>query len=97
MNRTTAIILTIVTALFCGLPGVGLMCFAALGLAGSNTPGFYQQNPGSTPQQTWLGAGAFVCVGILLLIIPLLVGIFSFKMSKPVEAAFNESPLPPAS
>lgn len=92
MNRTTAIILTIVTALFCGLPGVGLMCFAAFGLFGTNMPGFYEQNPGATPQQAWLGASVFVCVGLLLLIIPILVGVFSMRMSKPAEPTFNEPP-----
>lgn len=95
MNRTTAVILTVVSALLCGLPGLGLICFAVLGLVGINMPGFYEQNPGATPQQGLLGVGAFVCFGILLLIIPTLVGIFSFKMSKPQEPTIN-GPLPPA-
>ncbi len=92
MNRTAAIILTVATALLCGLPGIGLMCFAALGMLGTTTPGFYEQRPGSTPQQTLLGAGVFVCMGILLLVIPILVGVFSFKMSKPTGPTLNEPP-----
>ncbi len=82
MNRTTAIILTTVSALLCGLPGLGLICFGALAAVGINMPGFYEQNPGTTALQGWLGVGIFVCFGILLLIIPTLVGIFSFKMSE---------------
>lgn len=60
MNRTTAIIATIVTALFCGLPGIGLVCFAALGMVGTNLPGFYEENPTATPGQAMLGA-VFSC------------------------------------
>jgi hypothetical protein len=96
MNRTTAIILTIVTALFCGLPGIGLMCFAGFGMLGTNMPGFYEQNPGATPEQAWLGAGMFICLGLVLLVIPILVGVFSFRMSKPAEPTFNEPPPPAA-
>jgi hypothetical protein len=92
MNRTTAIILTVATALLCGLPGIGLMCFAGLGVLGTNMPGFYEANPGATPQQAWLGAGMFICFGLLLLLIPALVGFFSFRMSKPSEPGINEPP-----
>jgi hypothetical protein len=95
MNRTTAVILTIVSALLCGLPGLGLFCLSALGSIGINTPGFYEQHPGSTPQEGWLGIGIFIFLGVVLLIIPTLVGIFSFKMSKSPKPDINE-PLPPA-
>ena len=82
MNRTTAIILTVASALLCGLPGLGLMCFATLGAIGINTPGFYEQHPGSTPQEGWLGIVTIVCFGILLLVIPIIIGVFSFMLSK---------------
>jgi len=95
MNRTTAIILTIATTLFCGLPGIGLICFAVLGLVGTNMPGFYQQNPNASPGQAWLGAGMFFCVSFILLLIPIVVGVISFRMSKTEEPAIIE-PLPPA-
>ena len=82
MSRTTAIILTVASVLLCGLPGLGLFCFAALGAIGFNTPGFFEQHPGSTPQEGWVGVITIVCFGILLLVIPVLIGIFSFMMSK---------------
>lgn len=95
MNRTTAIVLTVVSSLLCGLPGIALMCLTALGVLGTNTPGFYEQNPGSTPEQTWLGAGFLVCMSLLLLIIPVIVGVLSFRISKPAEPGIN-GPMPPA-
>jgi hypothetical protein len=95
MNRTTALILTIATALLCGLPGLGLLCLSVLATIGINMPGFYEQHPGSTPLQGWLGVGVFIGFGIVLLVIPTLVGIFSFKMSKSPKPYINE-PLPPA-
>ncbi len=97
MNRTTAITTTIVTALFCGLPGIGLICFAALGMVGTNLPGFYEENPTATPEQAMLGAGIFVCIGLLLLLIPALVGFFTFRMSKKEEPANQFDYIPPAS
>lgn len=96
MNRTTAVILTIISALLCGLPGLGLICFSALAVVGINTPGFYGQHPGSTPLQGWIGVGTFICFGIVLLIIPAVIGIFSFNMSKPPKPDLT-NPIPPAS
>jgi len=95
MNRTTAFILTLVTALFCGFPGLGLLCFSAVGAIGISRPGYYSLHPESTPQAGWLGVGIFVFFGIVLLVIPILVGVFSFNMSKSPKPDINE-PLPPA-
>lgn len=44
-----------------------------------------------------LGAGIFVCIGLLLLLIPALVGFFTFRMSKKEEPANQFDYIPPAS
>lgn len=97
MNRTTAIVITIISALLCGLPGFGLICFATIGMVGVNMPGFYEQNPTATPEQAWLGAGMFLCLGGVLLVIPVLVGVFSFRFSRKDDETSDIQYIPPAS
>ncbi|NJC97250.1 MAG: hypothetical protein FIB03_13105, partial [Anaerolineae bacterium] len=82
MNRTTAMIVTIVSALACGIPSLVLMCLGVLALFGAQVPEVMAQNPGSTPQDVMLGAAMFLCFGGVLLVIPILVGVFSFRLSK---------------
>lgn len=97
MNRTTAIIVTIVTALLCGLPSLVLMCLGAFALLGTQMPEVMAQNPTATPDEVMLGAGVMVCFGAVLLIIPILVGVFSFRMSKKEDEAINYDYIPPVS
>lgn len=98
MNRTTAIIVTIVTALACGIPSIVLMCFGVLALFGTQMPEVMAQNPGSTAEDVMLGAGMFLCIGAVLLIIPILVGVFSFRLSKKEESITDTIDyIPPAS
>lgn len=96
MNRTVAIILTIATALFCGLPSIVLMCLGVLALMGTRMPEVMAQNPDATPEEVTMGAILFLCVGAVLLLVPVLVGIFSFKFSKKEETAGFDY-IPPAS
>ena len=96
MNRTTAMIVTIVTALACGLPSLVLICLGVLALFGAQVPEVMAQNPNSTSQDVMLGAGMFLCFGVVLLIIPILVGVFSFRLSKKNEPE-NMDFIPPAS
>ena len=89
MNRTMAIILTIVTAVACGLPSIALMCLGGLALMGTQMPEVMAQNPNATPEEVTLGAVMFLCVGAVLLLVPILVGIFSFRFSKKNEPETN--------
>ena len=82
MNRNVAIVLTIITALVCGLPSIISMCLGALALVGTQMPEVLAQTPGSTPEEITVGAAIFLCVGAVLLLVPILVGIFAFKYSK---------------
>jgi hypothetical protein len=83
MNRTTAIILTIATAVLCGLPGLGALCIAALGAVGVSRPDLYHNPTGATPQQLMAGFALYICVGVVGLIIPVAVGFFTLRNSKP--------------
>jgi len=96
MNRTTAAILTIVTSLACGIPAFLLMCTGVLALFGMQVPEVMAQNPGSTPEEVMFGAGIFLCFGAVLLVIPILVGVFSFRLGKKEESAGIDY-IPPAS
>jgi hypothetical protein len=97
MNRTTAIVATIVTALACGIPSLILMCMGVMALLGTQMPDVMAQNPSSTTEDVVLGAGIFLCVGVILLVIPILVGVFSFRLSKKEETANQIDYIPPAS
>ena len=93
MNKTTAIIVTIVTALLCGCPGLALGVLGVMAAMGSQMPEVMAQNPG-TPQEALLGSGIFICVSVLLILLPILVGFFSLRYAKPNEANINDS-MPP--
>ena len=99
MNRTVAIVLTVATVIACGLPSIVLMCLGALALLGTQIPEVMAQNPGSTTEEVVLGAVMFLCVGAVLLIVPVLVGIFSFRLSKKEEGTSIDTIdyIPPAS
>jgi hypothetical protein len=96
MNRTTAIVATVITSLACGIPSVVLLCFGVLALMGTQMPEVMAQNPDAAPGDVMMGAGMFLCLGAVLLIIPILVGVFSFRLSKKEDTGVIDY-IPPAS
>jgi len=94
MKRSTAIILTVVSSLLCGLPSLFLLCTGGLAIIGAQSPEVMAQNPGSSGD-VMTGSVMFICLGGVLLLIPILVGFFSFRMSKTEESAGNDM-MPPA-
>ncbi len=100
MSRTIAIVLTVVSVLCCACPGFGFCIAGVMGLAGvpfTTTIGDQTSvEPLSTPV-----AASLLCGALILILIPVAVGFFSFRASKAaaskaVPQGFNE-PLPPAS
>jgi hypothetical protein len=95
MNKTTAIIITIVTVFLCGCPGLALAGVGALAVFGSQVPEVMAQNA-STPQDVLLGSGVFICFGGLMILIPVIVGFLSIRYAKPSEPGMDGS-MPPLS
>ena len=83
MNRTTAIVITVVCALVFGCPALGLIGLGAVAALGSQSPEVMAQNPTNSPQDVLLGSGVFICFGLVLFLIPIIVGFFSLRYSKP--------------
>jgi len=94
MNRTTAIILTVVSSLLCGLPSLFLLCVGGLAIVGAQSPEIMSQNSSSS-SDVMTGSLMFICGGGILLLIPILVGFFSFRMSKTEDTSGNDM-MPPA-
>ena len=94
MNKTTAIILTVVSALLCGCPGLVLAVMGVMAAFGSQMPEVMATNP-SSPEEVLLGSGMFICFGAILIVIPIIVGVFTLRSAKANEPSMNE-PLPPA-
>ena len=82
MKRSTAMIITVVTALACGLPSLLLLCVGILALVGAQMPEVMANTPGTKPGDAVLGSWIFICVGAGLLLVPITAGIFSFRMSE---------------
>lgn len=92
-NRTTAIIITIVTAVICGCLALFSFVFGLLGAL--QVP--FQTNvngvTGSAPMPSALGY-VLVCLSLLFVAVPVVVGFVTLRR-KP-EAAPPSEPLPPA-
>ena len=88
MNRNTSIIVTVVTALLCGCPGIFICLFGALTAVGQGTFNGESLSPA-------VGVG-LLCVALIFIAIPIVVGVVTLR-KKPAEVPVNNEPLPPAS
>ncbi len=94
-KRTTAIIATIVTGLLCGCPGLAILCFGAFAIPTSFVPGAQIDVFGSNDPQSLLTSGIVgLCLGILLIAIPVVVG-FTTLRNRPAPADMVVPPAPP--
>jgi hypothetical protein len=98
-NRTGGIIATLATLVLCGLPGLILLCMGAVGIITPLSSG----TTGNTTTSGYVTLFAFICGGLLLMLIPLVVGFFTLRRkSTPVlvqpAAAYTPTPAyqPPA-
>ncbi len=95
MSRNTSVILTVVTALLCGCPGL-LFCVlggvTAAGLMPYTTTFNGITDQGVIPSSYGI---AMLCLSLILIAIPVVVGIVTLR-KKPAPVVNNE-PLPPAS
>lgn len=99
MNRTTAILVTTITGLCCGLPGLGAIL---LGIVAALAPVNAEQalsNP-NFGEQVLIGSLFYIVLGILAILVPVIAGVVSFKLIKTQETqqlttGFDEF-IPPA-
>ncbi len=98
MNKKTgAIVATVVTALCCGLPGCFSLCFGLISAFASMVPGADIDIGGSSdPQAALLMGLGSVCVGVIFVAIPVVVGFVTLRKKNDPAASFDSSPLPPA-
>jgi hypothetical protein len=97
-KKTTGIIATVAAALLCGCPGLASLCFGAFFALASQIPGAEIDMFGSKDPAQALNYGiGGVCVGIVFIIIPIVVG-FLMLRKKPETAPFPppDEPVPPA-
>ncbi len=92
MKKTGGIIATILTSLLCGLPGLGLAGFGLLGLIGTQMPGTNVQTSKNF-QDALIGGAMFIGGGIILMLIPLVVGILSLRKKRTPAPAYA-APVP---
>ena len=99
-NRTTGIVLTVVSIALCGIPGLCLCLFGGLTAIGAMPLPIYYTLNGETTHgtlpTTWGFAG--LCLALFLIAIPIVVGILTLR-NKPAAIAPQpppSGPLPPA-
>jgi hypothetical protein len=94
-KRTQGIVATVASVLLCGCPGLFLCVFGAFTATG-NMP-FNTELNGVTNSGTMPPTAGYVllCLSLLLLVIPIVVGFFMLRR-KPTPIAADQS-IPPAS
>jgi hypothetical protein len=100
-KKTTAIIATVATVVLCGFPGLISLCMGIFFAAISYIPGAQIDVLGShDPRSAFnFGIGGF-CLGILLILIPVVVGFLTLRNKstvKPGAILPPDEPIPPAS
>jgi hypothetical protein len=97
-NRNTGIIATIATALLCGCPGLGSLCWGFTSAAVSFIPGADIDIGGSSAPSSALFAGlGGLCLGLVFIAIPVVVGVVTLRKKPAAAAPVSDEPLPPAS
>jgi hypothetical protein len=97
-SKTGGIIGTLAAVFLCGCPGLFLCIFGIVGATG-NMPYTTSFNDyyGSGMMPSWMGF-AMLCVSLILIAIPIVVGIMTLKDKKPKEVTPTfDGPIPPAS
>lgn len=82
MNRTTAIIATVATALLCGCPGLGACLWGAIFAVGGASGNATLNNQPADPTTAMLTGLGVICFGIIAVAIPIAVGFFTLRNAK---------------
>jgi hypothetical protein len=98
-KRQTGIIVTVVAALLCGCPGLLSLCIGAMFAVVSRFPNADVDIFGNTDPASALAPGlGLVCLGIVFVIIPIVIGFVMLRNKKPavVDVSTPNEPIPPA-
>ena len=94
-QKTVGIIATIVSVVLCGCPGLALLCTGALASGGTFIPDADIEDP----EYALIGGLLMLCIGVLMLLIPVAVGFFTMRnRTGPASSQIidYDDPLPPA-
>lgn len=87
-KKTTGLIATIATALLCGCPGLIGLCMGAMFAFVGVIPGSDIDVMGSSDPTAAIGTGvAMLCLGVVFIAIPIVVGIVTLRNPQPVAPA----------
>ena len=93
-KKTTGIIATIATVLLCGCPGIFMCIFGIATAAGGGT---MTLGDVTEPMPSSYGF-VFLCLSLIFIAIPIVVGFVTLRKPKDEEAApVSDEPVPPAS
>jgi len=96
-KKQTGLIATIATALLCGCPGLFGLCMGGMFAVVGTIPGSDIDIGGSSDPAAAVGTGiAMLCVGVIFVAIPIVVGFMTLR-KKPEEAAVPVAATPVAS
>ncbi len=96
-KKTTGIIATAATALVCGCPGLGAICFGGSSALAGVIPGSEIDIFGSHDPGTALAVGfAALCIGVIGVVAPVAVGFFTLRKTDEEEEAVESIPQAPS-
>ncbi|MEW5870498.1 MAG: hypothetical protein AB1894_14575 [Chloroflexota bacterium] len=97
-KRTTGMIATIAATLVCGCPGFFALCMGLIMALASQVPGADIDIAGSSDPTTALITGiGTLCVGVVFIAIPIVVGVLMLRNKPAAEPMPNwDEPVPPA-
>ena len=102
-KKNTGLIATIATAILCGCPGLIGLCMGGISLIASFVPGAEIDVFGSSDPAAATTMGVvFLCLSIIFIAIPIVVGFVTLRKPKQGKAIVDsepvsDEPLPPAS
>jgi hypothetical protein len=94
-SRTGGIIATIAAVVLCGCPGLFLCVFGAAMAAGAPINTEMNGVSQTLPPSPATGVG-LLCVALIFILIPILVGFFTLRKKAEVTPAPPMPPMPPA-
>lgn len=84
-SKGFAIIITLLTVLICGCPGLSLALFGVITILGlSLRRGDFKIVSSTGPLPAWYG-DVFIAVALFMITVPVLVGFFTLREKKPAE------------